>query len=92
MTSWVKDFARHYGKSMETFSFWELAFFCSRKLKFEIWKGGFFKSGPSKGVNVLAIFRYVVKKKSRYLARGKAGRKFLCFRVYFRKINILVES
>jgi hypothetical protein len=91
VTSWVKDFARYYGKSMETFSFWELAFFCSRKLNFGIWKGDFLSRAPRR-VLMCSLFLDTSLKKSRYLARGKAGKKFLCFRVYFRKINILVES
>jgi hypothetical protein len=41
VTFWVKDFVGHYGKSVETFSFRALAFFCSRKLSFGIWKGDF---------------------------------------------------
>ena len=50
-----------------------------------------FESSPSKGVNVLAIFRYVVKK-IEVFSEGKIEKGIFCFRVCFRKINILVES
>ncbi len=57
---WVKDLFAIMGESLETFPFWELTF----------------ESSLSKGLNVLAIFRYVVKK-SRYLARGRQEENFL---------------
>ena len=41
-----------------------------------------FESGPSKGVNVLAIFGYVVKK-IEVFSEGETRKNFLCFRVYF---------
>jgi len=50
-----------------------------------------FGSSPSKDVNVLAIFRYVVKK-IEVFSEGKIEKGIFCFRVCFRKINILVES
>ncbi len=51
-----------------------------------------FESSLSKGLNVLAIFRSVDKKKSRCLARGRQERNSLLPGLLFRKINILVES
>jgi len=47
---------------------------------------------PSKGVNVLAIFRYVVKK-IEVFSEGKARKNVSVLPgLFFRKINILVES
>ena len=75
MTFWVKEFSfAIMEKSLETFPFWALTFFCSRKLNFGIWKGDFSKSGPSKGVNVVAIFRYVVK--IEVFSEGKTRKNF----------------
>jgi hypothetical protein len=89
---WVEDLSSPLWKKFENFSVLGVDFlFRSRKLNFGIWEGDFFfESGPSKGVNVLAIFRYVVK--SRYFSEGEGKKEIFCFRVYFRKINILVEN
>ncbi len=65
--------------------------FCSRKLNFGIWEGDFLSRAPRKGVSELAIFRYIVKK-IEVFSEGKARKKFFCFRVCFREINIPVES
>ena len=43
---WVKDFVRHYGKSLKTFPFWALTFFLFRKVKLRNLEGWLFKSGP----------------------------------------------
>ena len=76
-------------ESLKTFPFWELTFF--KKVKLLYFGRVTFESGPSKGVNVLAIFRYVVKK-IEVFSEGKIEKGIFCFRVCFRKINILVES
>jgi hypothetical protein len=68
---WVKDFIRHYGKSLKTFPFWELTF----------------ESSLSKGLNVLAIFRYVVKNRGIY--RGEDEKELFCFRVCFERLTFL---
>ena len=47
-----------------------------------------FESSPSKGVNVLAIFRYVVKK-SRYLARGRSRMGFSASGFAFERLTFL---
>ncbi len=46
-----------------------------------------FESGPSKGVNVLAIFKYVVK--SRYFSEGKARKKFSASGFAFERLTFL---
>ena len=83
-------FIHRYGKSLKTFPFWALTFFCSRKLNFGIWKGDFLSRAPQKGVNVLAIFGYVVK--FEVFSEGKTRKRFSLLPGLFRKINVLVES
>ncbi len=46
-----------------------------------------FESGSSKGVNVFAIFGYVVK--SRYLSEGKARKKFSASGFAFERLTFL---
>ncbi len=46
-----------------------------------------FESGPSKGVNVLAILGYVVK--SRYFSEGKTGKKFSASGFAFERLTFL---
>ncbi len=58
-------------KSLTTFPFWELTF----------------ESSLSKGLNVFAIFRYVVK--SRYLARGRQERNFSASGFAFERLTFL---
>jgi hypothetical protein len=55
VTFWVKDFIRHCGKSLETFPFWALAFFCSRKLNFCILRG-WLLSQASRKVLMCSLF------------------------------------
>jgi hypothetical protein len=66
---WVKDLLAIMEKSLKTFPFWELTFFC-KKVKLLYFGRVTFASSLSKGLNVLAIFKSVGKK-LRYLARGR---------------------
>ena len=68
---WVKGLFAIMEESLKTFPFWELTF----------------ESSLSKGLNVLAIFRYVVK--SRYLARGRQERNFLLPGLLFERLTFL---
>ncbi len=76
---------------MKTSPFWELTFFCLRKLNFWIWEGDFLRRA-SQRVLMCSLFLSPSIKKIEVFSEGKARRKILCFRVCFRKINILDES
>ncbi len=80
-------------KSLKTFPFWELAFLLFKKVKL-LNLGGWLLRRTSQKVLMYSLFlnpsmRKKIEVKSR---RGEGKEKILCFRVCFRKINILVES
>ncbi len=69
-----KRFVHHYGKSLKTFSILGVNFFC-KKVKLLNFGRVTFKSSLSKGLNVLAIFRYLVKVE--VFSEGKVRKKIL---------------
>ncbi len=62
VTFWENVFSSPWWKEFENFSVFGRWLFCSRKLKLRNLGRVTFESSLSKGLNVLAIFGYVVKK------------------------------
>ena len=52
----VKDFVRHYGKSLKTFPFWALTFFLFRKVKLRNLEGWLFWVGALRKVLMCSLF------------------------------------
>ena len=52
----VKDFVRHYGKSLKTFPFWALTFFLFRKVKLRNLEGWLFWVGAPRKVLMCSLF------------------------------------
>ncbi len=74
-------------KSLKISPFWALAFFLFWKVKLRNFRRVTFESGPLKGVNVLAIFRYVVK--IEVFSEGKTRKEFSASGFAFERLTFL---